>query len=82
MFRIHIGIDQGGFQIRMAEPLRHKRQIHPVLVKVHGPDMPSKMQMHVFRDFRAFYSGAVGVFLHREPYGIVADRFADTLWLL
>lgn len=62
----------------MAELLGHQRQIHPMLVKVHGPGMTPKMRMDALRDLRAFGSGAVGVFLHHKPYGIIADRLTDT----
>ncbi len=52
-----------------------------MLVKMHGPGVASKMRMHMFRNFRTFRSGAVGVFLHHKSYRIVADRLTDTLSL-
>ncbi len=81
MLSICVGIYQSGFQIRMAEPLGHKRQGQTVLVEVHGPGMAPKMRMDALRDLRAFGSGAVGVFLHHKPYGIIADRLTDTFSL-
>ena len=78
MLCIRMSIDQRGLQVGVTKPLGNQRKVHAMLVKVHGPGMTPKMRMDALRDLWAFGSGAVGVFLHHKPYGIIADRLTDT----
>ena len=50
-------VDKHGSEISMAKPLRKERQVHAILIQMHGPAVPPEMAMRIVRNVRTNPTG-------------------------